>query len=139
MELGQLIDYNKRNKFLQKSCRKQSSSRPLSFFKKAFYEVKANGLQLSFNILGQVSACIALNTNCIKVQGIDPEICSILTFQKRVWKYFLHHILCKIFQEKYFSCYILLIGIISLPGSLYFLRYWAICVLQLFVSQILTS
>ena len=27
---------------------------------------------------------------------------------------------------------------ISLPGCLYFLRYWAICVLQLFVNQVVT-
>ena len=44
-----------------------------------------------------------------------------------------------IFQDKSFSCYILLTDQSSLPGSLYFLRYWAICVLQLFVSHALTS
>ena len=41
----------------------------------------------------------------------------------------LRHILCIIFQDKFFSCYIQLTDQISLPGSLYFLRYWAICVL----------
>ena len=47
----------------------------------------------------------------------------------------LHHILCMIFQEKYFSCYILLAHQISLSDCLYFSRYWAICVLHLFVNQ----
>ena len=40
-----------------------------------------------------------------------------------------------IFQEKYFSCYILLSVQIYLPGHHYFLRYYARCVLQLIVIQ----
>ena len=36
---------------------------------------------------------------------------------------------CMIFQEMYFSCYILIPDQISLSGSLYFLKYWVICVL----------
>ena len=43
------------------------------------------------------------------------------------------------FQQKCSSCYILLTDQISLPGCLYFLRYWAICVLQWFVNQVVTS
>ena len=42
-----------------------------------------------------------------------------------------------IFQEKYyFSFYILLTDKISLSDYLYFLKYWATCVLQLFVNQV---
>ena len=37
----------------------------------------------------------------------------------------LHLILCTIFQEKYFPCYILLAHQISLSDWLYFSRYWA--------------
>ena len=48
-------------------------------------------------------------------------------------------IFCIIFEERYFSCYILLIDHISLIGYLYFVRYWAICVLQLLVNQVVTS
>ena len=51
----------------------------------------------------------------------------------------LHHILCIIFQEKCFPCYVLLPDQISLPGYLYILRDWSICVLQLFVNQVVTS
>ena len=40
------------------------------------------------------------------------------------------------FQEKCLSSYILLTDQISSPD---FLRYWAICVLQLFVSQVVIS
>ena len=50
------------------------------------------------------------------------------------------------FSKKISSCYIPLTDQILLPGCLYFLRYWAyflrywaICVLQLFVIQVMTS
>ena len=43
------------------------------------------------------------------------------------------------FEQKCSLCYILLTDQISLPGCLYFVRYWAICVLQLFVNQVVTS
>ena len=43
------------------------------------------------------------------------------------------------FSTKCSSCYILVTDQISLYGCLYFLRYWAICVLQLFVNQVMTS
>ena len=41
--------------------------------------------------------------------------------------------------SKCFSCYILLTDQISLSDCLYFFKYWAKCVLQLFVSQVVTS
>ena len=43
------------------------------------------------------------------------------------------------FSRKKISCYVLLTDQISLPDTLCFLRYWAICVLQLFVNQVVTS
>ena len=36
---------------------------------------------------------------------------------------------CMVFEKIYFSRYILLIDQISLPACLYFVRYWAICIL----------
>ena len=53
MKFDQLIEHNI-NIFPQKSCRKcgkETKSRLFLFFKKALCEVKASGLQLSFNIL----------------------------------------------------------------------------------------
>ena len=41
------------------------------------------------------------------------------------------------FQGKCFSC--LLTDLISLPGCLYFLKYWSIFVLQLFVNLLSTN
>ena len=50
---GQLLEYKKRSIFLQKSCKNEAERLvpDLSlYFKKALYEVKASGLQFSFNI-----------------------------------------------------------------------------------------
>ena len=55
MKFSQLIEYNKRNIFLGKSCRKKEIGGLVPdlflIFKKALYEVKASGLQLRFNII----------------------------------------------------------------------------------------
>ena len=108
-------------------------------FEKASYEMKASVLHLSFDIFPQSSTCHAIKANCIKLQIIDPEMCSILIFQKKVWNQFLHHILCMIFQEKCSSCYILLTDQIALSACFCFSRYWAIFALQFFVNQAVTS
>ena len=42
-----------------------------------------------------------------------------------------YHILCMIFKENYFSCYIFLTDQIFLSEFLDFLKYWPICVLQI--------
>ena len=42
-------------------------------------------------------------------------------------------------KKKCFSSYILLTDQISLSDCLYFSRYWAMCVLKLFVNQAVTS
>ena len=56
------------------------------FFKKALYEVKASDPQFSFNMLRQSSTWHAIETNCIKLQTIDPDTCSISILQKKVWE-----------------------------------------------------
>ena len=106
------------SKTMQKQGRK-TSSRALFFSKKLYIEVKASGLHLSFTISRQASIC----------HTIKKEMCSNLTFHYRVYKQFLHHILFMVFQENCFPCYILFIEEISLSNCLYFLRYWATCVL----------
>ena len=130
MKFGQLIEYNKRNIFLQKNNSRNEAGRIITghflFFKKALYMIKAKCLQLGFTIFRQPS-----NQHTIKTR-----IYSILTFQKRVGKQFVHHIWCMIFEQKCFSCYILLNDQISLSDYFYLQRYWAICALQFFVSQV---
>ena len=70
-------------------------SRKKSNQKKKFnqYEVKSSDLLLTFNIFRQPSTWHTIKRICIKLETIDPDICSILIFYKRVWKQFLHHIL----------------------------------------------
>ena len=45
------------------------------FFEKALYEVKASGQHPSF---GSPRLGHTIKANCIKLQTVDPEICSIL-------------------------------------------------------------
>ena len=49
-----------------------------------------------------------IKSNCITSQTVDPEIFSISILYNRVWYWLHHHILCMIFQEKYFLWDILL-------------------------------
>ena len=142
MKFGQLIEQPKRNVFFKNHAENEAGelvSVRFSFFKKALYKVKASGLQLDFTIFQQTSNQHTIETNCLKLYTIDPEICSVLIFQIRVWEQFLQHVLCMIFQQKCSSSYILLPNQIQLSGCLYFLRNWAICALQLFVNQVVTS
>ena len=86
MKFSQVIEYDKRNIFLQKSCRKwnRKTSYRLLLFKEAWYEVKASGLQLSFNMFWQSSTWHTIKTSYTlsSCMNIDPEICSILVFRK---------------------------------------------------------
>ena len=147
MKFDQLIEYNKINIFLQKLSRKwgkKTSSRPLFILLKKlnmrWKQVVCSLVSTYFDSLN-----LSYNRNKLyklletKLWTIYPEICSILIFQKRVWDLFLYFILCMIFQEKCFSCYILLNDQISMSDSLYFSRYWTICVSQLFVNLVVTS
>ena len=54
MKFGQLIEYNKKIFFFKNYSKNEAKGLVpdlFLFFKKAQYEVKASGLQLSFNIL----------------------------------------------------------------------------------------
>ena len=115
-----------RNVFLQKICRKRgrgTSSGPL-FFEKRYTRSKQVVKTLVLIYFGRPLLGHAIE----KLYNVSD--CWYSDF---LWKSlglaFLPHF-CIIFQEKYFSCCILLTDQISLSGCLYFLRYWAICVLQ---------
>ena len=133
---GQIIEYYKINIFLQKSCRKggrKISSRPLLFYRKALCEVKASGLQLIVSIYFDKPQ---LGVQW-KQTALDYWSRNMLDFgflEKGLSIVSPPHFVYIIFWEKCFSCYILLTDQISLPNCLYFLRYWSMCVLQLFVN-----
>ena len=59
--------------------------------------------------------------------------------QKELWNQSPYLIFCMIFEEKYFSRYILLTDQMLLLHFLYFLRYRVICVLQLSIVQSVTQ
>ena len=56
---------------------------------------------------------------------LDPEMCSIFCVLENGFGVFFHDILCMIFQEKFFSSYILLIDQISLLNMFYVI-FWVI-------------
>ena len=53
------------------------------FLKKTLYLAKASDLQLDFTIFRQPPNQHTIETNCLKLYTIDPEIYSILNFQIR--------------------------------------------------------
>ena len=139
MTFGLLIEHLKINIFLQKICRKygrETRYRPLFFFFKEGFILCKSKWFCSLTIFRQSSNQLTIETSCLKLYTIDQEICSISIFQIRAWEQFLQHILCIIFQQKSSSGYIVVTDQISLPGYPYFLRYWAICVLQWFINHV---
>ena len=141
MKFVQLIEYNKRNIFLQTSCKKWgrgTNSRPLFIFLKKIYEVKASGLQFSFNIIS-IALNLAYNTNNLYKTLDYWYVLNFDFLEEDLAMDSPLHFAYISFQEKSFSCYILLTDQISLSDGLYFLRYWGIFVLQLFVSQVVMS
>ena len=110
MAIDQFIEHNKRNIFLEIHEQNEADrlvSDLFLIFKRILYQLKASGCQLIFHIFRQSSSWHVIKANCIKLQTLDPKICSILIFKKSIQEYFLHHILCMIFLEKCFSFYIL--------------------------------
>ena len=129
------------NIFLEKSCAKcggETIARPSSKnWKLDIFPI--DGLKF-------YTCCFYFMPNWRLFKYIDVKLqtlcfCLILSFlknKKEVWNYSPFLIFCMIFEEKHLSCYVLLTVQISLPGCLFFARYWAIRVLQLFMSQVLT-
>ena len=123
-----IMQKNMRNIFLEKSytkCGGETIARPFS--------KKSN--HLCINSLKFYMVCF------IVYQVEDYQ--NILKLSYRllaltVWNQSCCLIFYMIFKENDFSCYILLPVQISLSGCLYFVRYQVICVLQLFVNQVVT-
>ena len=73
MKSSQVIEYHKRNIFLQKSGKNEAGKLAPDFFlfsKKALYEIKASCLQLSFNIFRQSSTWLTIKTNRKKIDAL---------------------------------------------------------------------
>ena len=79
-----------------------------------------------------------MELNCFKLYTIDDMLnFDLLDESLGIVSpaHFVYDFLAKVGS----SCYILVTDQISLSGCLYFLRYRKICVLQLFVNQVVTS
>ena len=142
MKFGQLIQCNMRNFFLEKShtkCGGETNPRPFSG--------NYNWAYLWINNLKFYTVCFYCMAswrlskyNKTKLQTTYFYlILSSFLKNKEVWNWSPCLIFCIIFEEKHFSCYVILIDQVSLSGYLHFVRYWAICVLQLFVNQVALS
>ena len=141
-KFGQLIEHPKRNIFLKILCRKwvrETSSRPLFIFWKSFILGKSKLSAAWFHYIS-IALKLAYNRNKL-FTTLHHWSRDILTFDfldKGLGIVSSAHFVYDC-SAKCSSCYILLSDQISLLGCLYFLKYWAICVLQFFVNQVMTS
>ena len=146
MKFGQLIKYNIRNIFPKKSYANCGGETiPGSFS-------KISKLSKSLNSLKFYAICSYVLIVCkvedyrsiLKLSSRPLAFTSYKAFLKNKKRFGTSKtndclIYFMIFEEKYFPCYILLLDQVSLSGCFYFVRYWAIYVLYLFVSQAVTS
>ena len=132
MKFGQLIEHTMRNIFLEESYAKYGEETiPRSFPKISKLSISLDQQSNIFQSLFFLYAKFrAIKIYLTKLQATCFYfIQSILKKQKEVWNYPPCPIFCMIFEEKYFSCYILLNHHISLSCFLYFIRYCTICLL----------
>ena len=138
IKFGQLIEYKKRNIFFLINCKQNMVENLLP----DYYLKNQNWANLYINNLSFMQFVFIV----CQVEGyknIFNLSCRPFAFTSN--KAFLRNkmspklIFCMIFEGKYFCCYILLADQISLSGCFYFVKSWAICVLQLFVNSVVTS
>ena len=123
-------------------CRKwgwETSSRPLFVFLKSFILGKSKWSAVWFHYIS-IALKLVYNRNKLfkTLHYWSRDMLNFDFLDKGLGIVFPAHFVND-FSTKCFSYYILLTEQISLPGCLYFLRYWAICVLQFFVNQVVTS
>ena len=109
----------------------------LLIFKKPLYEVEARGPQFRFNIFRYSSTCTYNKIKLDKTLDYSSRDTRRFNFLEKDLEIvyplrFVHD-----FSRKMFVI-LLLSDLISLFDYLCFLKYWSICVLQLFVNQVVT-
>ena len=132
MKLSQSIEYNKRNIFIQKLCRKlgrETSFRPPFILKKWLIWSKSNWSAAWFQYFS-IALNFGYNKNNLH-KTLDYWSRDILSFNfpgKGLYTTF-----CVWFFKKNVSY------VKNVSDSLYFSRYWEICVLKLIINQAVTS
>ena len=115
MKFSQLIERNMRNIFLEKSyteCDGEIS--PRLFSEKWKLSISLDQLSKIFYSFVFIVSQVEDYRNILELS----------------WAHLL---------SPHITLYVLLIDQISLPGCPYFVRHWAICLLELFVNQVVTS
>ena len=128
MKFGQLIEHAEKNIFFKKLCRKwcrEASYRPFLFLRcfilgkskcsPTWFRYISIVLKLAYKRKKQCNTLRYKSRDMLNYDFLDKGLA--IVFQQILWM---------IFQQKCSSCYNLFIDEISLPGCLYFLRYWAI-------------
>ena len=134
--------YSKRKNFLveimQKMRQRDQFQTFYLYFKKALYEVKTSGLQLRFNIFRQPSTWDTIKVNCMKVQTIDSRVMLNFDFLECGLRIvFPPHLVPDFSRKKFLMLHsINWAHYIVRLDCLYFLRYWAVCPLELFVFSL---
>ena len=143
MKFGQLIEYNTRNIFLEKSytkCSRETICRPFSKKSKLSTSLKQKSYPL-YSLLFIVYQVEGYQ-NTLKLRcrplGFTSDK-AFLKIEKRCGTSLPVSFFAWVLVEKYFSCDILLTDQISLSGCYYFVRYWALYVFQLLINHVVTS
>ena len=144
MKFGQLLEHLKNTFYLQNNGKNEAERLvpDLFFFfkkKRSFTRGESKWLAASFQYIS-IAFNLAYRINKLykTLRLLIQRYAQFWFFRKGPGTIFSTYFFFEIFQEKYFSGYILLTDHISLPDYLYFLRYWIICVLQLFASRVVT-
>ena len=137
IKYGQLIEYNMGNIFLEKSYTKsRAETIPRPFFKKSKFIIS---LDQQSKVLHSLFNCIPTwqLSKYLETKPHTTYFYLILSSFKKT-KISLELVIpasfFALFLKKKFSWYILSTNQIWFCDCLYFLRFWAVCVLQLFVN-----
>ena len=144
MKFGQLIECSMINIFLEKSyikCGEETSPKP--FYEKLKLSIPLDQQPKVYTdhlLLPKVYTDHLLLYRPFAVADhlLLPHIKQFKKIKRGLELVSLPHFLHN-FLEKFFSCYILITDQVSQSSCLYFVRYWTICVMKLFVNQVVTS
>ena len=132
MKFGHLIEYNNINIFLQKLCEKwgrETSFRPLFIF---FKKINRRWKQMVCSLISFLLIALNLSHNKSKLyKTLEYWSTDMLNFN------FSEIDLGLVSPSAWFLKKN--VSHVSLSDWLYFSRYWTICVLQMFVTQAVTS
>ena len=144
MKFGQLIEQNTKyfpTKIMQNMSQGDQFQSSFCFFKKTFKLGKSKwsavyfyytslGLNLSYNKNKLYKTLDYWSRNMLNFDILEKSL-GLISPSRMISPS------CMIFKKNVY--HIILTDQISLSEYLYFLRYWAICLMQLFLSQIVTS